>query len=181
MRVATRARTQTRRARWGGRLLGAGLTTVVALGVAVSPASARQLDPGAPSSPGNVQPEEVGNGTFCPDGTDITFSLLSPIPTGHNEFEILDVGHIAVDVTSTTQTFNFSITGPLAARQIIVHSTPSANRYSYDAGTGFPNGRAQDGLLHAPSAEAGGAFNNLTSIVFCLINSPYNGHGTGTA
>ncbi|WP_307621935.1 hypothetical protein [Streptomyces sp. V3I7] len=161
--------------RWGARLLGAGLTAALAVGFTASPASA---DAGAPST-NNVQPEEVSNEAVCPDDTDIEFSLSGGVPTGHNTYDVFDVGHITLDVTDPpNQTFAFSIDGSIAARQVIVHSAPSANRYRYDSTTGFPNGITQDGLLHAPSGVSVPGYYDLTGIDFCLINSPYNGTGT---
>ncbi|MEU6576012.1 hypothetical protein [Streptomyces sp. NPDC046805] len=147
------------------------------LGVVGSPASARQLDPGPPSGQ-DVLPEEVGNDTTCPVGT--SSFLVKPVPDGESAHNVDTVGQIVVTLTSDTQTFDFSISGPLAARQVIVHSNVTANRYTYDAGTGFPSGVAFDTHLHAPIGNVGG-FYDITSIDFCIIPSPYNGTGTGTA
>lgn len=176
MRVATRSRTQSRRARWGARFLGAGLTAVVAVGVAASPALAL---PGPPSGAG-VQPAEVpfpGGDPVCPAGS-TALRINEPFSEGTSVTNIPGDGTLTLTIHgSDNQTFDFSITGATAARQVFVKGGPNQNLYNYDAAHGFPNGISSDTALHAPlgAGPNGSKFFGLSHIDFCLIPSPYNG------
>lgn len=168
MRVATRARTQSRRASWGARLVGVGLTTAVAVGFAASPASAAQ-----------VPPRLVPGNPTCPAGT-VSFKV-EPVPSGTSTHQLPGGGEITlfVDTTAAGQQFDFVIEDDVAARHVIAKGGPNANVYTYNAATGFANGITADDDLHAPVNPNTGDYFDLSHIDFCLIPSPYNGNGNG--
>jgi hypothetical protein len=176
MRVAARSRTQSQRARWGARFLGAGLTAVVALGVAASPALAQA---GPPSGAG-VQPVEVpfpGGEPVCPTGS-TPLRIDEPFTAGTRVASIPGDGTLTLTIHGAdNQTFDFSINGSAAARQVFVKGGPNQNLYNYDTAHGFPNGVSADTGLHAPlgAGPNGSLFFGLSHIDFCFVPSPYNG------
>ncbi|WP_143684192.1 hypothetical protein [Streptomyces diastatochromogenes] len=176
MRVTTRSKRQV----WGARLACAGLTTAVALGLAVSPASA--ADSAGPPSQEGVQPilelpppENPTCDDLIPGAFDFAFKV-DPPTAGNHQFDAphqdgsVDIG---LDNTDPDHVLvNFLIHGPYAARGVIVKGGPVANFYDYNA-TDFPTGIKADALLHAAINDNNGTYYGLSHIDFCLIPKKY--------
>ncbi|MFD7458371.1 MULTISPECIES: hypothetical protein [unclassified Streptomyces] len=158
------------------RLLGVGLTTAVAVGLAAAPASA------AP----DVPPIFIeGNPALtCPAGGE---GLRVPPTDAEYEVELEngETGVLNVDISDdgTLLTFSIDLGGEIAVRSVTVKGGPNANRYVYDAANGFPNGTTGDDDLVSP-LNPGGNIPEISHIDFCFIPSDYdngNGNGGGTA
>ncbi|MFF0789688.1 hypothetical protein [Streptomyces spiralis] len=175
MRVATRAKTQSRRTRWAARLAGGGLAAALAIGVGASPALAAAVDPDFVE--GNPAPS-------CPDGSLSSVALRVtpsdgesqgfdiPIPndgTGH-----IDVTFSQVPGSDPDTQVAFSTSGGIAVNQATVKGGPNANRYIYDTNAGFPNGIQSDDGLISP-INPGGQLPTISHVDFCFVSSPYNG------
>lgn len=165
MRVATRARTASRRAKLTARFAGVGLTTVVALGLAAGPAAAQ---PGPPSGEG-VQPTEVaGNPTFddlgfeCDDIWTVNNPEVGEETYQFNGFSVT----IDVDETDDGEVFSFNINSDHVAHGVIVKGGPNANVYDYR-----PGGTEADSLLHAPlgAGQGGQDYYDISHIDFCVF------------
>ncbi|MEV5309640.1 hypothetical protein [Streptomyces sp. NPDC052610] len=179
MRVATRTRALSRRARLGAQFVGAGLAAAVAVGLTASPASAAQVTP-------EIFDEGSGN-TTCEEQLGdnyVTARKIDPVPETGGTFEFdppFDNGSVTVTVTDTNDddeptVFNFAINGPYAAAAVIVKGADASNIYNY-VENGFPNGIAADTELNAPLNN--GTLPGISHIEFCIIESPYNGNGNG--
>ncbi|MFI8190801.1 hypothetical protein ACIF8T_18635 [Streptomyces sp. NPDC085946] len=172
MRVATRAKTASRRARLGARFAGLGLTTAVALGLAAGPAAAQ---PGPPSVSGEQPIEVPGN----PDFGDLDFDcdlIVQVDPAREGTFGPVTVSDITDEDEGAGQTFDFDVTGDWAVAGVIVKGGPNANLYDYR-----PNGIGSDENLHAPINPNSGRYYGLSHIDFCLIEDDYNGNDNRTA
>ncbi|MFG2553439.1 hypothetical protein [Streptomyces sp. NPDC048581] len=164
MRVATRAsraKTGTRRAGLGAKLVGIGLTTAVAIGISAGPAAAAAVNP--VFVPGNPT-------LACPDGAE-AFRIDPPVDTTVPVTVGAESGTVIVDFSDDLLQVNFDTTGNLAIRQVTVKGGPDANRYIYDANstpTSFPDGIAMDtGLI--PPTNPGGQPPEISHVDFCVI------------
>ena len=173
MRVTTRSKRQV----WGARLACAGLTTAVALGLAVSPASA--ADSAGPPSQEGVQPIlEDGNPTcedLIPGAFDFSFKVDPPTAGTHTFDAPHQDGSVTIGLDNSDPDHvlvDFTIHGPYAARGVIVKGGPVANFYDYNT-TDFPTGIKSDALLHAPINDNNGTYYGLSHIDFCLIPKQY--------
>ena len=171
MRVAAGAKTQSRRLRRGARLVGVGLATTVALGIAAGPASAQA----GPASDAGVQPVEVDDNppVSCPTGA-TGFRVEDPT-TG--TVSIPGDGSFQITVTDTPQGQVFSFNIPpndhrAAVKVTAKGGTGGANVYTYDSAAGFPDGIAADGSLHTP-INPSGKYADLSHIDFCVIVTRY--------
>ncbi|MEV6841780.1 hypothetical protein AB0N17_46705 [Streptomyces sp. NPDC051133] len=172
MRVAIRAKTPSRRARWGARFIAAGLTTATTVGITASPASAAAVEPmevlrASDCSSIGLDPasfefeDDEGVGNF--DSGPIQFS------PPHDDGAVEITGNDPFSPTNIT----FNITGPYAARAVIVYPqglNNSANAYVYDTTT-FPHGLAFDTGLENPDEGF------ITNVAFCVTSDPYNTGG----
>lgn len=168
MRVATqasRAKTGTRRAGLGAKLVGIGLTTAMAIGISASPAAAAAVNP--VFVPGNPM-------LTCPDGAE-AFRVDPPVDTTVPITIGTQSGTVIVDFSDDLLSVDFDTTGNLAIRQVTVKGGPDANRYIYDASstpTSFPDGIAMDtGLV--PPINPGEQPPQISHADFCVI--PGNG------
>ncbi|GAA4891785.1 hypothetical protein ACFPM3_17700 [Streptomyces coeruleoprunus] len=186
MRVTTRAKASSRRARLGAQLLGLGLTSALAVGFA-APASAQPLDPGSPSASGE-QPIEVENNpnfgnihTIDPEidefDCDVTVKIEAPpnedLPEGTDPSGLITISNVSED----NQTFDFTVNGEFAAIGVIVKGGPNANLFDYR-----PEGIGSDQDLHAPLNEETNDpddYYGLSHAEFCLVEDDYNGNGNG--
>lgn len=166
MRVAARAKTGPGRARWAARLVGAGLTTATALGIAAGPALA---DPGPPSNPGMIQPAEVGDNpdVSCAPG-ETGFRVENPSTGSVN---IPGDGSLDIIVSNTDQGQVFSFFIPDAAQRaatkvVAKGGNIGANVYTYPS-----PGSTADGFLHTP-INPSGKFADLSHIDFCVVPCP---------
>ncbi|MEU0597702.1 hypothetical protein ABZ484_05530 [Streptomyces sp. NPDC006393] len=176
MRVATREKTQSRLKAWGARLAGAGVAAAMAVGVAASPALAAAVTPVL--LPNQNPPQE------CPD-TAINPVALRVFPSATNPQQFLvpipNDGNGSITVTFSqvmgadpnTQVA-FTTSGGVAVSQVTVKGGDNANRYFYNAQTGFPNGLAMDSGLISP-LNNGGQLPTISHVDFCFVESPYNG------
>ncbi|OIJ86113.1 hypothetical protein BIV25_42225 [Streptomyces sp. MUSC 14] len=87
-------------------------------------------------------------------------------------------GTFGLTVSNSSQGQVFSFTIPASDHRAAVKVTAkggnAANVYTYDSTTGFPNGIAADGSLHAP-INPSGKFADLSHIDFCVIPTNYPG------
>ncbi|MDX2594926.1 MULTISPECIES: hypothetical protein [Streptomyces] len=167
MRVTTRSKTQSRRPRWGARFTGVGMAAAVALGIAAGPAAAAEVPPiFVPGNPAAV----------CPDGSDALRVNPSTTPqTFHIVLPDGGTGDVTVTFSNGIKDVDFSIAQPntLAVRQVTVKGGDNANRYLYDAVTGFPNGIDSDSGLISP-LNNGGQLPDVSHADFCFIRDNYS-------
>jgi hypothetical protein len=159
----------SRSAKVATRLLGVGLTTAVAVGLAAAPASA-QPDVNPILIPGNPP-------LTCPAGGE---GIRVPAVDAEYDIELQngETGVLDVDVSDdgTLLTFSIEDGGEIAVRSVTVKGGPNANRYIYNAANGFPGGTTADDDLTSP-VNPGGNIPEISHIDFCFIPSPYNGKG----
>ncbi|WP_459736228.1 hypothetical protein [Streptomyces sp. E-15] len=169
MRVATRAKTQSTRARWGVRLLGAGLTTAAALGFAAAPALAAAVTPIlVPGNPAQVCPDGSTALRVDPSDSGTTFPVSIP---GDGSGTITPTFHSAPGLDPNTLV-DFTTTGDIAVSQATVKGGPNANRYIYGP-PAFPNGIADDTNLVSP-INPGGQVPTISHVDFCFTPSNYH-------
>ncbi|MFF5028225.1 hypothetical protein ACWCPJ_25010 [Streptomyces collinus] len=163
MRVTTRSTTRA----WTARLACAGVTTLVALGVAASPALAAEVPPVfIPGHPAAA----------CAPGQQLLSVTASNTP---QTFHVAIPGDGSGDVTLTFSNGNkemaFSIAQPnsIAVRQVTVAGGPNANRYIYDSNTGFPNGIDSDSGLFPP-LNPGGQMPGIGRVDLCFVPDNYS-------
>ncbi|MEU9480414.1 hypothetical protein [Streptomyces sp. NPDC048191] len=156
--------------RWGARLASAGLATTVALAVATGTAAAQQGNPRQVPN-GSTCQSLLGKGSQQVDVEGPNSVTMFKGPGGPGQIQATE------ELDPAGQVFNFSITGPYAARAVIVHSALAgiANAWVYDSSTGFPAGLAADQGLHATIDPATAEYHSIDGIAFCVIASPYNG------
>ncbi|KOV59301.1 hypothetical protein [Streptomyces sp. MMG1121] len=87
-------------------------------------------------------------------------------------------GRFQLTVTSTTQgqVFSFNIPGSdhrSVVRVTATGSTGGSTVVTYDSTTGFPDGIAAAGPLHAP-VNSTGKYANLSRIDFCIKPTKYH-------
>ncbi|WP_369248579.1 hypothetical protein [Streptomyces sp. R41] len=175
MRVATRVKTRSRRTRWGARLLGAGLATAAAVGISAGPAAAAAVPPIFVAD----NPTEKGS---CPDRSNAI--RVSPSTNPQTiPVTIPNDGTGSVTVTFSDNVgdgprrVSFTTTGTIAVSQVTVKGGDDANRYLYNAVTGFPNGIAFDTGLISP-LNNGGQLPAVSHADFCFTPSNYGGGTT---
>ncbi|WP_455359734.1 hypothetical protein [Streptomyces sp. SYSU K21746] len=184
MRVTTRAKNQSARARLGSQIVGLGLTTALAFAFA-APASAQQLDAGLQLSA--VEPMLVDGNPDCEDllpGEDFLFEADTDNAPVEGERIELSTNGLTGGVTITDvrtepegQVFDFEFDGDFAAAAVIVKGGPDANLYDYRPLGGI----VADEGLHAPIVSSGD-YADLSHVAFCVIENEYdddNGNGNG--
>ncbi|WP_333775309.1 hypothetical protein [Streptomyces sp. IBSBF 3136] len=163
MRVTTRSK----RRMWGARLACAGVTTAVALGIAASPALAAEVPPiFVPGHPAAV----------CPAGSQLLSVEASNTPqTFHIAIPGDGSGDVTLTFTNGNKELSFDIAEPnsIAVSQVTVAGGPNANRYIYDAATGFPNGIDSDTGLFPP-LNPGGQMPGIGRVDFCFVPDNYS-------
>ncbi|WP_158751474.1 hypothetical protein [Streptomyces bicolor] len=161
--------------RWPTRLVGVGLTTAVAVGVAASPAFAQT--PGDPSGEAGVQPVLVpwtGGPPLCPDGT-TGLRFEDPV-AGETTQEVPGINaSITIDVSEVDgepRLFDFNVEGQAAVTEVFVKggggNVAVQNLFHY------PNGIVADTLLHAPVNPNNNQLYGISHIDFCVKPDGYN-------
>ncbi len=194
MRVAALASTQSRRLSWGARLVGAGLTATMAFGIAAGPASAHAVPravvactscktTSTPSTPGcktcqtkpptGCKPCQTPPPPPCPTGA--TAIRVDDPETG--PVAIPGDGTFQITVTESDKGEAFSFNVPSSAHRTVVRVTATGEDggttvKTYDSKSGYPDGIAAAGPIHAPAASDG-KYEDLESIDFCVKPTPY--------
>lgn len=166
MRVATRARTQSRRAQLAKQFVGIAVTTAAAVGLAASPASAAVVEP--------VQVAVPGDQPVCAAGLK---AVRVQVPFDDEEQITVPIGRssLTVKLDEDEDAVSFDTEGRIAVRQVTVagDEEEKANQYTYDK-QAYPRGIAADDELVAPGDET-----TVDFVDFCLVHQkePYGGNG----